>query len=169
MVVRYFQSIPLSKSSLNNQIFTFEIKLHPRTCFFIVNPSFKTPPLTLYDVRRLHRPSKTICMMQNTSLLYSKQHSTRPISFLSAKMSVLYDICSNKHSCSPVPAKLSVVTFTSILEKLLWTIICQRFAFRFRRMILHTFPVSKIVTKTTVIVMMMKMMIIIIIILSESS
>jgi hypothetical protein len=42
-VVRYLQSIPLSKSSLNNKIFTFEITLHPRTCFFIVNPSFKNP------------------------------------------------------------------------------------------------------------------------------
>jgi hypothetical protein len=42
-VVRYFQSIPLSNSSLNNQIFTFEITLHPRTCLFIVNPSFKKP------------------------------------------------------------------------------------------------------------------------------
>jgi len=176
-VVRYFPSIPHSKSSLNNQIFTFEITLHPLTCLFIVNPSFKN-----------HASHSVWChvttpIFQNhmhdavyfPSILEATQHPTRPSSFLSAKISVLYGICSNNHSLSSIQANLLVVNFTSILEILLWTIICQRFAFRLTHMIFLIFPVSKIVTTTTVIVMMMVMMmviiiiIIIIIILSESS
>ena len=120
-VVRYFQSIPISKYSLNNEIFTFEITLHQRTCWFIVNPSFKhhashsecchvtTPIFQNHMHDAIHFPS----------ILEATQHPTRSISFLSANMSVLYGICSNNHSCSSVPAKLSVVTFTIILEILL--------------------------------------------------
>jgi len=85
-VVRYFQSIPLSNSSLNNQIFTFEITLHPRTCLFIVNPSFKKPASHSVWCHA------TTPIFQNhmydaiyfPSILEVTQHPTRPISFLPA-------------------------------------------------------------------------------------
>jgi len=152
-VVRYFQSISLSKSSLNNQIFSFEITLHPRTCSFIVSPLFKIPasPCVWCHVTTPIFQNHMHYAVYYSSNLEETQHPTRPISFLFAKTSVLCDIYGNNNICSSVQVKLSVVTFTSILEILLWTIICKGFAFRFTYMILHIFPVSKIVTTVIII------------------